>query len=254
MFYLADRGVVKITGVDAKPFLQGLITNDINKLQDGGAIYAAMLTPQGKYLFDFIIYQIRSELFLDVEISRIPALVKRLNMYKLRSQLEIEDITSKVFVYASENEGISDPRNPKMGKRLVSSEKVKEPQDFKEYEKRRIKLGVIETKDLEAEQSFIMQNSFEEIHGVDFNKGCYVGQEVTARTKYKGGVKKKIYVATSHENLPPTGTAITANDKQVGVLRTVVENIALAHCDIELVETAVSFKAGDVAVSLALPA
>jgi folate-binding protein YgfZ len=265
MILLNNRGVVKLSGNDVKTFLQGLITNDINKLTPQNLLYTAILTPQGKYLFDFIIHEnplpnpppqgegtysaplpvgvnlpnppplregVGGGLFLDVESSRIPDLIKKLTMYKLRADVKIEDFSNEYKVYSDSEKGLLDPRNTQLGKRLLTNQPQTTSNNLQDYERLRISLAVPENGDLIPEKSFIMQNSFEELNGVDFKKGCYVGQEVTARTKYKGGVKKRLYPVKG-EDLPNSGEEIKLNDIVIGEMRSRIANLGIAHLDIE---------------------
>ena len=249
MILLENRGVVKITGADRVDFLQGLITNDVKKLSESNLVFTAMLTPQGKYLYDFILHQIGDAIFIDIEKDKIETLVKKLRMFKLRSDVVVEDVSASYFVYSSDEKGLSDPRTPKLGKRFISQEKLQTTATIADYNKKRIALGVPENGDLQADKSFIMQNSFEELNAVDFKKGCYVGQEVTARTKYKNGVRKRLYRIEASSELP-TGAAITAGEKEVGEVRSVAGNFAIAQCDIEEVEKANNFNAAGVEVKI----
>ena len=231
MIYLSDRTLIKVSGEEARQFLQGLITNDINKLNADMALYAAMLTAQGKYLFDFIIYEINGDIVLDVVASRAEELVKKLKIYKLRSKVDIA-LMPDFKVYYDTDDGIVDPRTVKMGKRYISDEDVTETGSMEEYETLRLQVGVPGAGDLMAEDSFIMQNNFEDLHGVDFQKGCYVGQEIVARTKYKGGVRKSLFKVESDATLPAGGEKIMAGNKAIGEMRSSLGHIGLAQCEI----------------------
>ena len=227
MILLHNRAVIRISGEDKSDFLQGLITNDINKPKP---IYAALLTPQGKYLFDFIIYEDYDSFLLDCEAARKGELIKKLSMYKLRAKVEIEDLPNwKVY----SGDGVDDPRNAKLGKRLVAESSYDEG-DFAEYEKIRILLGVPDSADFIPEKSFIQQYRFDELNGIDYEKGCYVGQEVIARTHYKGTIRKTIFKLEG--DLPNFGEDIMHDGKKIGLMLNSSENLGLALCDIESVE------------------
>lgn len=233
MIYLSDRALVKISGEDSRNFLQGLITNDIEKLKSDNAIYAALQTAQGKFLFDFIIYEINGDIVLDVDKSRLEDLLKRLKMYKLRSKVEITPM-SEWRVYYDIEDGIPDPRTVELGKRYVTDEEQNEDGSLEEYETLRLEVGVPGSKDLIPEESFIMQNNFEELNGVDFNKGCYVGQEIVARTKYKGGVRKALYRVEG--KFPAYGEKIKSGDKAIGEMRSSQGSVGLAQLEISEAE------------------
>jgi len=229
MIYLSDRSLVKISGEDARAFLQGLITNDIEKLKADNALYAALQSAQGKFLFDFLIYEINGDIVLDVDKAQAEGLIKKLKMYKLRSKVEITPLPD-LRVYSDIEEGIPDPRTIKMGKRYISDEEQAENGTLEEYETLRLEVGVPGAKDLIADDSYIMQNNFEELNGVDFEKGCYVGQEIVARTKFKSGVRKALYRVEG--DLPAFGEKIKAGDKVIGEMRSSIGSVGLAQCEI----------------------
>lgn len=181
MIHLKNRAVVKITGADAANFLQGLVTNDIKKVNANTSIYAAMLSPQGKYLFDFII---SDGFFVDIDSARAADFIKRLTMYKLRSAVEIS--LTDLAVYSDEKNGLPDPRNANLGSRLIAEKNLPEDGSFGNYQLLCKKYKIPDENVLVPEKSYILKHGFEELNGVDFNKGCYVGQEVTARMKYRG--------------------------------------------------------------------
>ena len=250
MIHLNDRAVLKISGTDSHKFLQGLITNDVNKLNDKNAIYAAMQTPQGKYLFDFILYQKDGAILVDVENSCVPDLKKKLGVYKLRADVKIEDINYQV--YSDQSQGIVDPRDAKLGKRLITAEKQIADGSFNDYEKNRLELGIPDSKDFIPERSFISQNNFEALNGIDYNKGCYVGQEVVARVKYKGNVTRRIFKVKGVGRLPEFGANIMYGEKIIGEIRSSLGDIGLAQCLVEATPD-VEYNAGGQAVKLKMP-
>ncbi len=251
---LTDRGLLAIEGEDARTFLQGLITNDIGKVSSTQSIYACMLSPQGKFLFDFFIAEINGKLVLDCYEGQKEALKKRFTMYKLRSKVTISDMSNEYEVVAlladdavltrekmEKRLGFTqtickgvifmDPREIALGARaFIEREnhyKAFLGKEFTEgnrkiYEHLRISLLVPDgTVDLVPEGSFPLHHRMEEIHAIDYQKGCYVGQEVTARTKHRGVIRKTIYkVKGNQPSLPKPGTPITAaENKTVGELR-----------------------------------
>ena len=224
IYTLEDRGIIFINGVDAKKFLQNIVTNDIEKISDNSTIFSSLLTPQGKYLFDFIIIKHKNGFFLDCEKSQVFDLFKKLNIYKLRSKVEILDLSNEfVVAVLSRDKFLSlkntqdiegntikfredtlflDPRNKKLGARLIinleklylSIKKLNlKPAEPKKYYKLSHKLGIpqIECKKLQ-DKIFGIECNFEELNGIDFKKGCYVGQENTARIKLKNKLSKRL--------------------------------------------------------------
>lgn len=249
--HLHDRFIIAISGEDSRSFLQGIISNDIYKVTATDAIYALILTPQGKYLHDLFIIEHEGKLLLDVAAGRMPELLRKLAMYKLRSKVIITDESEHYAVIASQDELSSfpqaisyiDPRSELMGVRAIIAKDALEhsgfPQDNAAYDIRRINASVAEgEKDLMPEKSFPLEYGMEVLHAVDFKKGCYVGQEVTARTKYRGVVRKGIYRVTGNSELPAIGAEIMANGKKLGVMCSHVEQEGLALLRREEYETA----------------
>ena len=222
---LDDRGLLYINGEDAKPFLQNIITNDINKVTENNSCFSALLTPQGKYLFDFIISKHKTGFFLDCEKENINNLYKQLTLYKIRSKVEILDLSNEFVIailskekfLSLENtkdvEGFNtkfmedvillDPRNTELGARLIinleklhlSIKKLElKISEIKNYYKLSHKLGIPQrnTKNLQN-KVFGIECNFEELNGIDFKKGCYVGQENTARIKLRGKLHKRLF-------------------------------------------------------------
>ena len=222
---LDDRGLLYINGEDAKAFLQNIITNDINKVTENNSCFSALLTPQGKYLFDFIISKHKTGFFLDCEKENINNLYKQLTLYKIRSKVEILDLSNEFVIailskekfLSLENikdvEGFTtkfredvillDPRNTELGARLIinleklylSIKKLElKISEIKNYYKLSHKLGIPQrnTKNLQN-KVFGIECNFEELNGLDFKKGCYVGQENTARIKLREKLHKRLF-------------------------------------------------------------
>ena len=222
---LDDRGLLYINGEDTKPFLQNIITNDINKVTENNSCFSALLTPQGKYLFDFIISKHKTGFFLDCEKENINNLYKQLTLYKIRSKVEILDLSNEFVIailskekfLSLENtkdvEGFTtkfredvillDPRNTELGARLIinleklylSIKKLElKISEIKNYYKLSHKLGIPQrnTKNLQN-KVFGIECNFEELNGIDFKKGCYVGQENTARIKLREKLHKRLF-------------------------------------------------------------
>ena len=247
IFILKDRGVLLISGQDSKDFLQNLVTNDINKVTETQSCFSSLLTPQGKYLFDFMIVKHKDGYFIDCELNQINGLINRLNVYKLNSKIEIENLSHKFQVVVISNEKFLsinnsknlegttityrddpffiDPRNKELGARgIVSLEKLYlsikklelKLEDSKNYYELSYNLGIaqINTKNLQ-EKVFGLECNFEELNGIDFKKGCYIGQENTARMKLKNKLRKKLFAVKSKEKLK-VGSDINYNSVKIG--------------------------------------
>ena len=263
---LDERGLIRIEGSEARPFLQGLISNDMDILRPESAIYAALLTPQGKYLFDFLLYDRGDHLLLDGERARLADLLRRLTMYRLRSKVTLADVSEELAVLAVfDHEPLSaaalpaaveDPRLPELGLRLVlprvemdgfiaahGLERV----DFAQYDRLRLGLGVPDgSRDLVVDRSLLLESGFEELHGVSFTKGCFVGQELTARTKHRGLVKRRLLPVRVDGPLPPPGTQVTRGGKDAGEIRSGADDLALALLRLDqLVAGGEPLRAGD---------
>ena len=222
---LEDRSVIVLSGPEARTFLQGLITNDIEKVGPGRAIYAALLTPQGKILFDFLIAEGDGALMLDCHRDGRDALVKRLTMYRLRSKVQIE-VREQLTVLAGltgtpaiRGVTFSDPRLPALGHRTIGT--VAEIPDVtartEAYHGHRLELGVPEAGDFGSDRMFALDADLDDLHAIDFEKGCYVGQELTARMKHRGTARKRLLVVSAEATLPATGE-LRANGNSIGDL------------------------------------
>ncbi len=222
-----------MTGADAGGFLQGLISNDIAKAEDGRLVYAFLLTPQGKVIADFLIVPISGGFWLDCAPAAAADLAGRLNRYKLRAKVAVEDVSAQVRVFAiavDSRQGLTDPRHPALCRRLYQPGTVPAGAMAPErYRAQCLALGVPDSADFGTEQTFLLECNAEELHGVDFRKGCYVGQELSARMKHRGTARKRILRAeVSTAPLPPPGTPINDGAKPVGELLTGLGTAALA--------------------------
>ena len=249
VYILEDRGLLYINGKDAKEFLQNIITNDIKNVSEDKSCFAALLTPQGKYLYDFIIIKHKSGYFLDCEKKIIEDLYKQLNLYKLRSKVEIINLSNE-FVVANltkekylelenskdevgftikfrEDPILLDPRSDKLGARLVINlEKLYlsikklglEVSDVAEYYNYSHELGIAQN-DMNNLQDkiFGIECNFEELNGIDFRKGCYVGQENTARIKLKDKLNKRLFAIKVLDG-EINSDEITSENKNLGKL------------------------------------
>ncbi len=279
------RCVVSIGGEDRVSFLQGLVSNDVAKVTDGQAIWSAFLTPQGKFLHDFFMAGQGDSLLLSPEAARCDDLTKRLTLYKLRSKVSIERSGMAVAVLFGADAltalglpdtpgaarawggGVvfTDPRLPAIGAvgflpREALSERLAEAgfaaAAQEDYDAVRIALGLPDgSRDLEVEKTLLLEAGFDELHGVDWKKGCYMGQELTARTKYRGLVKRRLLPVVAEETLEE-GAPVLQGEKEVGRIRSVAGGRALVELRVSALETAgeAPLMAGAASLRPALPA
>ena len=248
VYILDDRAILYISGDDVKEYLQNLISNDINKVSDVNSCFSSLLTPQGKFLYEFMILKHKSGYLIDCEKTQADGLFKQLSLYKLRSKIEILDLSNEFVVAAFSNKkfltfngakdqsGFTikyredpiflDPRNKQLGARLVinleklylSLKKLDlHDSDLKEYYVLSHKLGIV-PKDLNKLQDklFGIECNFEELNGIDFKKGCYVGQENTARIKLKNKLSKRLFPINIINGKLYEGESIYNNEIEIG--------------------------------------
>jgi len=259
-----DRGVVRITGDDTETFLQGLISNDIRRADGTHGLYAALLTPQGKYLFDFFIIRDGDALLVDCYREDIDLFVKKLTMFKLRSRVTLKDVSTDYDVYTffganvaatlsmesdqhKTDEGCilyTDPRLEQAGVRGFVPSSVDltswgEDASDDIYQYHRISLGLVETPlDLIKDKSILLESGFDELSGVDWKKGCYMGQELTARTKYRGLIKKRLIPIKITDGAPEPGSMISYAGKTVGDIRSISGDMAIAMLKLDAIQNA----------------
>ena len=220
------RKIHEITGSDATDFLQGLVTNDITRLGQG-LVYAALLTPQGKYLADFFLARRDGAILLDADADLAPGLIQRLTMYKLRADVDIAPSDLQVFrgTGPAPEGALPDPRHPDMGWRRYGEEGGDDGTDFDAI---RVAHCIPETGIELTPDTFILEAGFERLNGVEFRKGCYVGQEVTARMKHKTELRKGLRTVRI-KGRAAVGTPITADGKPAGTLFTQSGDRAIAY-------------------------
>ncbi len=202
--HLTERALVKVAGDDAAAFLQNLVTNDITKLAASRALYACLLTPQGRFLHDFFISGAPGGgMFLECEAARRDDLIRRLTMFRLRSKVAIEKIEMNVYVTGDARHGaFEDPRLPALGHRFYTQEELT-AQPAAVYRDRRIALGIPEgTPDMEVEGDTAANLNLDRLNAVSWDKGCYLGQEITAMTQNRGTVKKRMAIVSGHGLTP----------------------------------------------------
>lgn len=277
---LIDRGIVSLSGYDSTEFLQGLVTNDVATVSADRTIYAALLTPQGKYLHDFFVLRSGDALYLDCDAHRIEDLVRRLSRYRLRAKVTIEDASDRFRLFAlfgeaalqrvglTADEGRAgsfadgivfvDPRNAALGGRAVlpggnGAQRLEaaglSPSDRQAYDMLRMSLGIAAgDPEMEPEKSFPMEYGLDTHHGVSFTKGCYVGQEVTVRMKTRGLVRKRLVPVRIDGSAPQVGAELQIGSKAAGELRAACGAAGLALVRIDALEQALAdgapFEAG----------
>lgn len=224
---MSTRRILRLTGTDTDSFLQGLVTNDTRKLDDG-LVYAAILTPQGKYLADFFLKRDGASVLLDVAEGMADALIKRLNMYKLRADVRIEETNLHLQrgTGPAPEGALPDPRHPDMGWRAYSD--APEADDGTDWDAIRVRHCIPETGIELTPDTYILEAGFEPLNGVDFKKGCYVGQEVTARMKHKTQLRKGLRVVAI-DGAAPVGSEILSAGKPAGTLFTQSNGQAIAY-------------------------
>lgn len=215
---MPSRRILRLTGADTEEFLQGLVTNDVARLSQG-LVYTALLTPQGKYLADFFLAQDGDSILLDVADPLADGLVKRLSMYKLRADVQIGEsgLNLQRGTGPAPEGALSDPRHADMGWRRYSD--AAEADDGTDWDAIRVAHCIPETGIELTTDSYLLESGLEALNGVDFKKGCYVGQEVTARMKHKTELRKGLS-RVAVDGSAPVGTAITVDGKPAGTLFT----------------------------------
>jgi folate-binding protein YgfZ len=253
------RGVLAVSGEDRVGFLQGLVSNDMLQVGERTAIWAALLTPQGKYLHDFFVAEAEGTVLIEAEAARLADLQRRLSMFKLRSKVTIQPAAGSLEVWLGWGDGaaarlglaapgdampipggvvFADPRLAELGIRVIAppgtAEKLLAAHGFARsdaagWDRLRLGLGVPDgSRDLAVEKSILLENGFDELRGVSWNKGCYMGQELTARTKYRGLVKKRLMPLAIEGAPPEPGTLVTRPDgSEAGEIRSGREGMAL---------------------------
>lgn len=290
---LEMRGLLVVSGADAGAFLQNLISNDIDRVSPNRTIYGTLLTPQGKFLHDFFVAAHPAgdgAYLLDAEAGRIDDLERRFGMYRLRADVVLERATPDWAVSAAfgheaapalglEPEagtaapragGVTfvDPRLAALGARAIGPAstitRLLEESGFVRtgsgvYDELRLSHGIPDgSRDILVERSFPLECNLDDLNAIDYEKGCYVGQELTARTHYRAKIRKRLFPIRSERALPATGTAITLNDKNVGEMRSSAGRRGLALLRIESLKSAreqgLSLTAGETEITPDVPA
>ncbi|TAJ83935.1 folate-binding protein [Reyranella sp.] len=274
---LPHRSVIAVSGADRVEFLQGLISNDTTKVAPGQAIWAALLTPQGRFLNDMFVADAGgATLLLETERERAAALAKKLKMYTLRSKATVEDRSATMEIAVAFGDDASkalgldssavsfiDPRLEGLGVRVIApagqAAALLAARGFAEaplaaYDSLRLALGVPDgSRDLTVEKALLLENGFDELNGVDWKKGCYMGQELTARTKYRALIRKRLFPVKVEGALPEPGAPVLLDGEEVGELRSGSGDRALALLKVEAARGGGALTVGDARVTPEIP-
>ena len=251
---LTDRAVIAVTGADAKSFLQGLVTNDLTMLTPEQPLYAAHLSPQGKILFEFLMFADGETVLIDCLKEARAALLRRLSMYKLRAKLEIAARDDLIVVA---DEGPKDPRLAQLGQRAILPATTETTDGTDAYHDWRWGLGVPEGGDFGSDYSagriFALDGDLDELHAISFTKGCYVGQELTARMKHRGTDRKRLLPVTSPLADLAAGAAVMAGDVELGTMMSAYGDAGFALIRLDRLAGAASLTVSGVEVSITKP-
>ncbi len=260
---LPDRTVIELSGEDRVSFLQGLVSNDVTEAVPGRAVWAALLTPQGKWLADFFIVADGERLLLDCEAGQATMLAQRLARFRLRAKVSVQPVP--LLVYAAwgdiaPSSGLDsgivalDPRTPDAGWRVLSAAPLPASGTAADWDRHRLPLGLPDgSRDLEAEKTTLLEAGFDELHGVSWTKGCYMGQELTARTKYRGLLKRRLVPVRIDGPVPNAGTPVLRTGTEVGAMRSGIEGFGLALLRLDAVDAG-DLVCGEAVLHPALPA
>jgi folate-binding protein YgfZ len=236
---LPDRGVLAITGEDRVSFLQGLVSNDVTQSAPGRAVWAALLTPQGKWLADFFILADAESLLLDCERAQMEMLAARLLRLRLRAKVAVVATGLRVFVAwnGTPDAGalsVPDPRLPQAGWRILSDTALAATATAADWDRHRLSLGLPDgSRDLEAEKTVLLEAGFDELAGISWTKGCYMGQELTARTRYRGLLKRRLVPVAVTGDAPEPGTPVLKDGAEIGTMRSARDGAGLAVLRLE---------------------
>ena len=241
---LPNRGLVEVAGPDRVAFLQGLVSNDMARLGAGGMVWSALLSPQGKWLTDFLAFEAAElapdAILLDLPRADAPLLVEKLSRFRLRSKVALADRSGEIAVGAAwggeppAGTIRRDPRLPDAGWRVYGAELPGDPAD---YDRHRLVLGLPEgALDLDRDKTVLLEAGFDELGGIAWEKGCYMGQELTARTRYRGLLKRRLVPVLVEGAAPPRDTPVTLDGAAVGEMRSGRDGLGLALLRLEAMQ------------------
>jgi folate-binding protein YgfZ len=277
---LENRGVLTVSGPDRRSFLQGLVSNDLDKVSSTQARHAALLTAQGRYLHDFMMVEVDEAIWLDAEAGRLADLQRRLSTYRLRAKVSLAergDLGVVAILGDAALAAIGLPAEPGLARPLAGGIAFVDPRlaalgarcilprpaarsallaaglrdaEFVAYDRLRLRLGVPDgSRDMVPEKSILLESGFDELNGIDWNKGCYIGQELTARTKYRGLVRRRLMPVTIDGQAPAPGAIVTVDGREVGETRSSCDNLGLALLRIEPALEGGRLSAGDAIIT-----
>ncbi|WP_025885629.1 CAF17-like 4Fe-4S cluster assembly/insertion protein YgfZ [Asaia prunellae] len=230
--WLTDRSVLSVTGQDRVGFLQGLVSNDVTAANAQTLVWSGFLTPQGRYLADFFIWHTPQALLLDVPADQASFLCTRLSRFRLRADVQIEETSLAVEALWAEDtahDSRPDPRLEGAGsRRIIQAPQKDDSTSLEHYHQHRLLLGLPDARDCEYEKTLLIEANFDWLNGISFQKGCYMGQELTARTHYRGLVKKRLVPVRSDHGLPPSGTILFEGEREIGQMRSSIGMNGLA--------------------------
>jgi folate-binding protein YgfZ len=223
---LNSRAVIAVGGADWRTFLQGLLTQDVETLQPGEARFGALLTPQGRLLYDLFIIGTDDGCLLDAAAEHRDAILQRLTLYRLRAKVELAASDLGVFAEFPARAGLADPRLPELGARVYGDAAA--DADDAAYDAHRLALGIPAPADWGSDRTYPIEANFDLLNGIDFKKGCFVGQETTSRMKRRGQIKSRMLPITFDGPSPESGTEILAGDLRAGEVLSGADGRALA--------------------------
>lgn len=278
---LEDRGVLAVAGPDRATFLQGLVSNDVTGVNSDHAVYAALLTAQGKYLHDFVMAEYGEAIWLDAEAARLADLKRRLSVYRLRAKATVDERPDLAIAAIFDGDTFGLPGEPGAARRLEGGVVFTDPRlaalgarailprdrirsmlteagaaetDFAEYDRLRLSLGVPDgSRDLVLDKSILLEAGFDELHGVDWNKGCYIGQELTARTKYRGLIKKRLFPVRIEGLAPEPGAILMSDGQEAGEMRSSRDGLGLALLRLEAISASHKLESGSSSITPSKP-
>ena len=260
---LAHRRVIAVEGEDRITFLQGLVSQDMERAEPGAALWSGLLTPQGKWLAEFFVFSDGSRLLLDLEAAQQEMIVTRLSRFRLRARVTIVATPYVVQVAwdgpvtPPDRGGIliaADPRLEAAGWRILADPPLGETATAAEWDAHRIMLGLPDgSRDLEAEKTVLLEAGFDELNGISWTKGCYMGQELTARTRYRGLLKRRLVPVAIDGPAPEPGTAVMSEDREVGTMRSAANGHGLAVLRLDVLHRG-GLVCGEATLTPAVPA